>query len=414
MRRGTLRILATFGIAVALSACGSSDDSDPNGGGGGGNNPPGTPTGNPTTTPKTPEEQVKEILDARKTDYGEALRTATLKLADRLPTLAEIKAIETAADNNAKKAAYEKQIDTLIASPDFTRTMVKYWKDTMRMGQVGAVQNAVNKDCAPNFAAQLTVEGKDLRGLFTATAGTCPTVDMTTGVFTAADVGLATGAVAGPTVGIMTDPGVMAQYYGNLAFRRSRFFQETFACSKYPSEYSDKPIPMGSGTYTGPGPFESISGKKNNPAARIDFHDTSAVICANCHITLNKRAPLWMNWNMNGALLATPQVEVPIPGNPKATRLDYLPASESFAYKNGKPVTDLAGLGAAFAADPEIGRCFVNRTWNYAMSRGDIVYDVAAVPTGVTQPYVDKFAAGNYNLKATIAEVFKSEDFTKF
>src|SRR4051812_32047804 len=99
MRRGTLRTptwtLAAFGLAVALTGCGSSEDPNSvNGQNPGDPNNPSTPT--TPTTPQTPEEQIKQLLDSRKTDYGEALRTASLKLNDQLPTMEQIKAIEGA------------------------------------------------------------------------------------------------------------------------------------------------------------------------------------------------------------------------------------------------------------------------------------------------------------------------------
>jgi hypothetical protein len=150
------------------------------------------------------------------------------------------------------------------------------------------------------------------------------------------------------------------------------------------------------------------------PTAKIDFQDMLAVICANCHVNLNRVAPMFLNFNDRGLLQATSQVRIPIPGEPVAARIDYLPAAEGFAWRAGKPVTDIASLGAAIAADPEVGRCAVNRVWNYAMSRGDIVNDLASVPNAVTQPYVTDFAANGQKLKETIRGIFKSEDFVKF
>lgn len=418
MRRGTMRTLAALGIAIAAAACGSSED--PNGGGG-----PGTDPNNPTTTPKTPEEQVQQILDQRKTDYGEALRTASLKLRDRLPDLAEIKQIEGAPDEAAKKVAYEGLIDAMIASPEFSRVMVKYFRDTFRTGQdnfrfmgeqgYAAIQNNVNKDGAAAFAAQVTVEGRAFSELFTATAATCPTFDGLTNTFTAADCGLPTNGTAGPTVGVLTDPGLQGQYFANMAFRRVRFIQETFICSKFPAEYSTTPTPMGGGVFTGAQAFNSITGKQTVPTARIDFHDTQAVICANCHTTLNHIAPLFLQYSDIGALTAQVEVRVPVPGDPRATRQDFLPtAGEGLAWRLGKPITDIASLGQAIAADPDMPRCAVNRVWNYAMSRGDIVNDLASVPLEVTDPYVKDFAAGGMKLKETFRAVFKSQDFTKF
>ena len=72
--RGTLRTptwttLAAFGLAIALSGCGSSEDPNTVGGPA----PVGTDPNNPNNPnnpapPQTPEEQVKQILDARKAD----------------------------------------------------------------------------------------------------------------------------------------------------------------------------------------------------------------------------------------------------------------------------------------------------------------------------------------------------------
>ena len=414
--RNSASTLAAFGLAVALSGCGSSED--PNTVNNGGTNEPGNPGyvppgGGTAAPPQTPEEQVRQILDARKADYGEALRTASLKLRDTLPSLAEIKTIEAAADEAGKKAAYEKLVDDMIASPEFTLVMVKYWKDTFRTGQVGAVQaGAANRDTAATFAAQVVIEGRNYGELFTQATNTCPTYDPVAKTFTPA--ACAAGPVATPTAGVLTDPGLMSQYFANMAFRRVRFIQETFACSKFPAEYSATPKPLGNGTFTGSFPYESITGKVNTPAAKIDFQDTSAVICANCHVNLNRLAPMFTNFDDKGFLQAASQVEVPIPGNPKAARIDYLPAAEGYAWRAGKPVTDIPTLGAAVAADPEVARCAVNRIWNYAMSRGDIVNDLATIPNAVTEPHVTAFTAGGQKLKETIRGIFKSEDFVKF
>lgn len=415
MRRGltqnTTWTLMAFGIAMVMAACGSSEDSGSLGGGtngGTGGSNTGTDTPGSETT-KTPEEQIKEVLDARKVDYGEAARTAKLKLNDELPTLEEIQSIANASGDAAKKAAYEALVDKWIAAPKFASTMVKYWKDTFRTAQVGTIQqNRPDMDKAALFAAQNTVEGKAYTELFTANTATCPTFDAATGAFTPGN------CTTNPTVGVITDPGLQAQYFSNMAFRRVRFFQETFACSKFPAEYSDKPVPMGAGTFTGKFPFTSIQGKQVNPQARIDFHDTSAVICANCHTTINHMASLFINYDQNGALQTTPQVEVPIPGNPKVRPDDYLPAGEGLAWRFGKPITDLASLGAAMAADPEVASCAVNRVWNYAFSRGDIVNDLATVPAAVTAPHVTAFSGGGFKLKEVIRAVFKAEDFVKF
>ena len=414
MRLGTLRItalaVAAFGTAMAVSACGSSED--PNNPGGGTTPPGTTPGGGGTgTTPTTPAEQVKQILDARKLDYSEAARTAKLKLNDELPNLTEINSVANAADDAAKKVAYEKLIDTWIDDPKFAATMVKFWKDTYRTG--GPNNNppaAGNPDLnvAANFSARVMVEGRPFTDVLTATTNTCPTFNPATNTFT--DGSCATT----PTAGVLTDPGILSQYFSNMAFRRSRFINETFACTKFPVEFSAAGVPMGAGTYTGPWKFDSIIGKATKADAKIDFLDTTSVICANCHVTQNRIAPVFIKYDAKGILQATSQVQVPIPKPPNAELTDYLVAGESLAWRFGKPFTDITGLGGAMAADPDIAKCAVNRMWNYALSRGDIVNDLASVPDEVTASYVTAFTGGGMKLKESLRAIMKSEDFTKF
>ena len=84
------------------------------------------------------------------------------------------------------------------------------------------------------------------------------------------------------TAGVVTNPGVMKHYAGNLAFRRVRWVQEVFDCTAFPAEVqAPQQVGTNNAAYTAPWPFQSISGTDNG--GRIDFHDTSAVVCANCH-----------------------------------------------------------------------------------------------------------------------------------
>jgi hypothetical protein len=324
--------------------------------------------------------------------------------------LDEINQIAGAADDNAKKVAYEALVDKWIDAPQFAVTMVKFWKDTFRTGGNGQAPQNGNPDLdkAAFFAAEVTVGGRPYTDILTASSNTCPTFDATTGTFT-------DGACnTNPTVGVLTDPGLLAQYFSNMAFRRVRFIQETFDCTKFPTEFSATPKAMGSGTYTSPWDFNRVVGKQNTPTARIDFQDTSAVICANCHTTINGVAPLFINYDAKGVLQTTPQVEVPIPGNPKAKPEDYLTAGQPLAWRFSKSITDISTLAQTMAGDPDVAKCAVNRVWNYAMSRGDIVNDLATVPDSVTAPYVQTFTGGGMKVKETLRAVLKSEDFTKF
>ena len=393
--RYLIPILAIPCIALACS----SEEETPNRPKAGLTDPTVDTTQKPATTP---EAEVKKLLDARVTDYGEALRTASLKLRDRLPDLAEIKQLD-GGDDAAKKVAYEKLVDDMLKSTEFSSAMIKFWMDTFRTDSGAA-----------RFAAQVMVEDRSYTEILTASDNTCPTFDDKTNTFTATKCALPKDGMAGPTAGVLTDPGILGQYFANMAFRRVRFVQETFVCNKFPAEFGDTPTPMGNGVYTAAMPFNSIIGKETKPDAKIDFQDTKAVVCANCHANLNHLAPLFINYDANGALKDKGQVQVPVQGTPGAQRNDYLPDGEPLKWRVTKEITDLPSLGQAMAADPDVAICAVNRMWNFAMSRGDIVNDLATIPAAVTQPYVDQFKGNGMKLKAILAAIFKSEDFTKY
>ncbi len=422
-----------LGAVLALAGCSGDDPNKLLGGDTGGDNcetgtGPGTgSTGSGGTTSSTSgsgstgsgdttassgsgmEDPPPTELDERTLSYTEAYRTASLKLVGDLPTLSKMEALRTAAN---PKGVYEAYIDELMLDVRFKVQMVNFWKNTMRMG--GAASGSTpSRDTAPTFAARITVNGLPYTDLFTADTNTCPTFNGTDFVDG--------NCVNGPeTAGVLTDPGVHAQYFGNLAFRRNRFFQETFACRKQPSEFSDNPQPMGAGTYTSPWPFESVGAPVNG--GRIDFQDVSSAICANCHSTANHRSPLFAVFDANGQYQApsgsgqstTYTVLIPVTGSPQAMLSDFLPAGETTAWKFGFPVSNLKEMGQAMAQDDEILDCAVARIWNFAMGKGDIVVDGASLPNSVVQPLIDEFKAGNYNLRATIRSAFVHDDFVRF
>ncbi|MRG93533.1 hypothetical protein [Polyangium spumosum] len=420
-----------MGLSLVLSACNPDDPnkllggSPANGGkpcppsaggeggqapttvGNGGGSSTGTTTGGGNGGPKT-------VLDERVVSYSEALRTASLKLAGKLPKNDEIEGIRSAED---PKKVYETFVDQYMASPRFASAMIDFWKNTFRSGAM-APGETPNRDTAPLFAAKITVEGADFRQMFTATAGTCPTYDAATGTFTPGDC--ANGPTAAPAAGVLTDAGLMAQYASALAFRRVRFIQETFSCSKMPAEYTSKPEPKGQGFYTSPWPFESIAGAANG--GRVDFLDYSSTICANCHGTMNHRAPLFAAFDDSGTYVEPVvggdgflefSATVPIDGNPKVKMSDYLPPGETTGFKFGAPAANMLEFGQRMAADDEVARCAVVRVWNFAMSKGDAVYDLADVPESVIGPLLTQFKT-NYNLRDVIRAAFVHDDFVRY
>jgi hypothetical protein len=424
-------LTAAAAASISLLACGSNGTSNPltTWSGGAAETvaaPVSTSGGQPATTPAAPSaggvtpgtggatgssgadptESTNVNIDQRQVNYGEALRTASLKLLGGLPTLAQVKQMAAVTDATSQQTLYASFLDQFLADPRFASKMIQYFRDTFKTGQQGTPPaGQPSFDTAATFAAEVVVTDQPYTALFTAASGTCPTYS--DGAFTPADCN--NGA---PTAGVLTDPGLMSQYYADLSFRRIRFIQETFVCSKFPAEYAPEGTPMGAGTYTSPWDFDSIAG---GSSAAINFQDTSAIICANCHTTLNHIAPLFGHFDTKGMYNATAfEVTVPIAGTLMATLSDWLPVGQTFAWRDGTPVADIPSLGKAMAADPDVSLCAVNRFWNFVMSRGDIVNDLATVPPVVTQPFVSDFTANGLTVKRLLKNMLTSDDFVKF
>jgi hypothetical protein len=347
------------------------------------------------------DEDWNDLLASRQPDYGAALRTATLRLRGELPTLVEVRFVADAVD---PRAAYEAIVDTLLEDPRLGRELVSFFRDTFKMGETTEL------DGAPVFAAQLAVEDRSYLELFTARNGTCPTWDPETMTFTAGDcdngLPLATG--------VLTNPGFLAHFDSNLAFRRVRWVQETFACTKFPAEVT-RELAVGDeeAVYTAPWDWESIG----SPATggRVDFLDTSSIICANCHATMNHVAPLFARFDSAGQWVGEIVVTVPTEGLPVAIMEDWLPPGhQETAWRFGQRAPDLPALGAAMADDPAISECAVARVWNFALGRGDVIAGDAEVPSDVIAPTVRAFELGGHRLREALRAAFTSDDFVTY
>lgn len=379
-----------FAAAASLTACsGESTTGDGDGDG------PGDGDG------QSGDEWDRELAK-REYDYNAALRIASLRLTGDIPTMTEIKQVADAGDLAAQKVVYEGLVKAYMDRPTFARQMMYFWRDTFKMGETAEM------DTAPAFAAMLSVTNGDYTQLFKATTGACPTFNEATGVFTPADC-----AGNNPKVGVLGNQGVMKQFYGNFAFRRVKWVQEAFDCVKFPFELDGPPVEVGGATpYTGRYPHESIAGTANG--GRVNFREAAAVQCAHCHQYLNHQAPLFANFDMNGAYQNQIAVRTPLPMEPLAVAADYLPPGEPTSWRVGVNTPDLASYGAAIAADPDVAKCAVARTWNWAMGKGDVVDLLVEVPPETIQTQVDAFTASGFKMKDMIYAAFISEDFVQF
>jgi len=410
MRSTSTSILLTLVAAAALNATacrshsptgleGGSSGGDPSGNNGGGVSVTPIDNGGATFAP-----DAKDALAQRTLDFNEALRTASLKLVRGLPTMTQIKHVSDAASAADKRVAYEAELDAMLADPRFHERMIKWWQDVMRLG--GDAQNGdPSRNTAPIFAARVMAEEQPFSELFTAPSNTCPTYDMGKHAFADGDCKNGVPAVSG----VLTDPGVMFQFYSNMGFRRVRWLQEVFVCTKFPAEYSKAPVKMGSADYTSPWPFASVS------TMPINFQDTSSVICANCHTTINHLAPLFGNFDQKGQYQSSIQVMTPVAPKALPTQMsDWLIAGETTHWRDGQPAADLVTLGQAVAADPDVADCAVARMWNFAMSKEDIVSDLATVPPTVLASHLAEFQKNGQNLKKTLRGILASDDFVRF
>lgn len=355
----------------------------------------------------------KLALTDQNVDYMLALRSAALKLTGNYPTFTEISELRSAPD---QQATYAARVDTYLASGAFTREQISFWRNTFRMGAQDTVGVPVAKmEFAPTYAAQLVVTEQPFTNVVTATTGTCPTYTAGTNTFSAP---AASNCVNNASVisGVLSDEGVQQQFYSSMAFRRARWVQETFMCSRFPAEQTGTAVKYPGGTYNSPWPWNSISGKESLPTARVDFQASDVLICANCHSSLNHIAPLFGKFNMTGVLVAGNafQVTTPIPMEPATILADWLPAGETTAWRHMKPATTLPELGAAVAADPGFARCVATRVWNWAMSRGDVVNDGLPLTDALATQLTTQLVADQYNVKKLVRRIFTDPYFVRF
>jgi hypothetical protein len=330
-------------------------------------------------------------LAERVVDYNAALRVAALRLTGELPTLTELEAVAAGG-----QPAYETQIHAYLASPKLVRQMFLFWQDTMKLG------GAPDLDSAPAFLAELSTQDRSYLEAFTAPSGTCPTYQ---------DMAITPGDCAngGVTVGVLTHPGMNAKMFSNFGFRRVRWLQEVFECSKFPAEIATTATDVGGATpYTGMFPFASIAD------GAVNFLDVSSVVCANCHSNINHIAPLFAHYDANGQYQPDIAVPTPQPGSPLAKLTDYLPAGEPLAWRHDVVVGDMQSLGMAIAADPATARCAIARLWNWAMSKTDIVDGAQQVPADTIATQVDAFVAGGDRIHDALFRIYTSDDFVRF
>jgi hypothetical protein len=440
---------------------------------------------------------VESELDLRVLDYSEALRTASILLIGDMPSVKDIDALADLPPEQ-QHAKYESMIDAMLNdaayAPRFAASMIAFFKYTFKMGGSSTLFGEPNRETAPVFAAKLVVEGSDWRQIVTQDSYTCPTYEPVSGKFIGAHctTNIVDRSNADPTkwtitaanvpnvpngmmhAGILTNPGIQSLYYGNLGFRRNRFFHEIFLCKSANETAGGEPSakPGGNVPCQGVQPIEGysnkwsvgvVAGKCNG--GRIDFHEWNAsTVCANCHATWNHRAPLFSVFDSDGRWInptgtypnLTFATKTPVDGTPNSVLSDWLcvapttcpnlgqnfPQWKLDASVNGvvqelapivisggagvqNSTAALVALGQQIAADDEFLDCSAKRIWNYAMGRADIA-EIGGrnwvsldrknpPPSLLTQQKLTKHLKDNgYSLKELLRFILVSDDFVRF
>lgn len=226
------------------------------------------PSATSTGSGQQPELEKTE-LDERVLDYSEALRTASLLIVGNAPTLTQIYELGDV-PLDQQKAKYEALVDALLADARFADTLVDFFKYTFKMGGPSTTPGEPTRDTAPALAARTVFEEKPWTNILTQSSNNCPTFNPVTHTF--ADGMCANQAsltAAGVTAsGILTDPGAHSLFFGNLSFRRNRFFHESFLCRSGNEQAGGEPTDMppmdppcaGS---TDPGLPKQVGGQRN-------------------------------------------------------------------------------------------------------------------------------------------------------
>jgi hypothetical protein len=192
------------------------------------------------------------------------------------------------------------------------------------------------------------------------------------------------------------------------------------------------------------------------PDAPVNFASAESVVCAKCHQTMNRQAPLFANYDKAGVLRDTAALkrgtinvggggrartctnsspfscdfEVATPTSPARMTVisDYLVPQFTnpvrLGFRVNAPAVSLNEFGIAMGNDLEVKRCLVNRLWYWTMSRPDIVNDPVRPPLAMTQDWVtvldsqfhpyDGSARVQGTLKAVIYTMLTGDDFTKY
>jgi len=412
------------------------------------------------------EDYYQQRLDARVTDYGQALRMASLKVRGNVPSLAEIRELMGAPSRVLKyRELIKRMLDgkvkvaggALQDDPRFKKQVLSFWRNTLRMGPPGNPAFGIaDQDAAPTMAAMVTVSDTlPLGAMFTQPSDRCFSMDAA-GTFTSVACtcssgvdgsGDPTGSTAcydanSVNAGIIGNPAFQAVNHSGLAFHRVRVVQEIFACRPHPAE------PQGVWDQV----FQPIGGTAM-PTMPVNFASAESVVCAKCHQTMNRQAAFFANYDRRGVLRdraalktgnirtggraktcgstpATCDFEVDTPTTPPRSSViaDFLTPQFQSPLRGGwrvnAPAGDLSEFTQGMANDPEVARCMVNRLWYWMMSRSDIVNDPVRPPLAMTDQWIAVLNAGTHpfdgssrvpgTLKAVLYTMLTSDDYTRF
>jgi len=378
------------------------------------------PTGGGTTTE----------LDDRERNYGAALKYASLKMIGSLPDLRDIQQIGDAVSEAEQAAIYEDKIDAMLDDPRYPRQLIGLWREIFR---VQPDEQHPARDGAAVFAARLISENQDIRELVTAQNNTCPTYDESSG-FSDGECSNAQSlsALGWPSVGVLTDPGIMAAHYGSMAFARARVFREAFMLRAGSGVTVQESVGLlfgvadPCGVATGdpvatPYAISLLAGDCND--APIDFLQVDSVgyPCVRCHVSYNLLAPMFAVFDDTGDYTGVSEVPTPVEGMPTAQTFDWLAqtyfdsTTQPYRWRYELPaVSTIPELGELIASDPLVHITLVRHMWAWAFSLRDRQNVLVEIPDSIVEDLADELASNGYDLGAIVRAIYLHDDFTQF
>jgi hypothetical protein len=267
-----------------------------------------------------------------------AFRKASLVLLNRAPSLHEIESVQSTAD-------YIAAMEAILSSESFLHTMRTYHQQYF---ELDGSEDGVNYNEPANLATQLISANDDFRKIVTADYCIDDTLNkVACTAFSSLEEQSQNAA------GVLTTQAFLKEFSGPFNFKRVKHFFKAFACKEYP-DVSDPGLP------------EAMISESIKPFAS----ESGGIHCYSCHKSMNSRASLFYQFNINGQFDLNPSIELSTKTDTGSvsTIADLLEA-EAVPEFRGLPVDKVQDLAKEFVNHSDFADCLSKRFINFLRSQ---------------------------------------------